>query len=66
MSESIENFFDNIIAYIQIIVDFIKNDDFTELLLYLWWCLPELIRVILIVFILLTILMGFMNAFSGR
>lgn len=66
MSESIENFFDNIIAYIQIIVDFIKNDDFTELLLYLWWCLPELIRVILIVSILLTILMGFMNAFSGR
>ena len=66
MSKAIENFFDNIISYIEMIVNFLGDDSFAELLLHLWWCLPELVRGILILTILLTILLGFVNAFSGR
>ena len=66
MSNSIEKFFDNIISYIEMIVSFLGDNSFADLLLHLWWSFPELIRGILILTILLTILLGFINAFSGR
>ena len=64
-SESIEDFFDLIIGYINVVVDFFTNSDLSELFLYLWRCIPEVVRIIIIITILLFVFIGFFKAFKS-
>lgn len=61
--QGIQDFFDNITKYIQMLIDFLNIDDFRNLLVYLFNCIPEPIRAVGFTFILLLILVGFVKAF---
>lgn len=62
-SETIENFFDYIIDYIYKLVDILNAGELGALLGYLWICIPEPVRIVIIVTILLFILIGAIKMF---
>lgn len=60
----IENFFDMISVYIEKIKFFFSDSQFSKLLVYLFECIPEEMRIIFFIFILFLILVGFIKVFK--
>ena len=61
--QGIEDLFDYITKYIDILINFLNLDDFRDLLIYLYNCIPELIKAVFMLALLLFILVGFVKAF---
>jgi len=61
--QGIEDLFDYLNNYIKMITDFLRIDDFQNLLIYLYNCIPEPVRAVIFLVILLFIVAGFVKAF---
>ena len=61
--QGIEDLFDYITKYIDILINFLNLDDFRDLLIYLYNCIPEPIKAVFLLTLLLFILVGFVKAF---
>ena len=61
--EAIESFFDYIIRYVQSLIDFLTAGELDDLLVYLYQCIPEPVRIVIFVIVLLFMLVGFVKAF---
>ncbi len=61
--QGIEDLFDYITKYIEMLVDFLNVDEFRDLLIYLYNCIPEPVRAVMLLVILLFVITGFVKAF---
>lgn len=61
--QGIQDLFDYIIKYIEMIIEFLNLDDLRDLLNYLYICIPEPIRAVFLLMLLLFIVAGFVRAF---
>lgn len=61
----IDDFFDMLISYLDLLKSYLKDDQFTDMLMYLYRCIPEEIKGILVVFLLLFLLIGLRNALKN-
>lgn len=61
--QGIEDLFEYITKYIEILIDFLSLEDFKNLLIYLFNCIPEPIKAVFFLTLLLFIVVGFVKAF---
>lgn len=61
--QGIEDLFDYLEKQINVIIDYLNIDDLKNLFIYLYNCIPEAIRGVFLLVILLFILVGFVKAF---
>ena len=59
----IEDLFDFITKYIEMLIEFLNLDELRDLLLYLYNCIPEPIQAVFLLTLLLFIIAGFVKAF---
>lgn len=62
---AIRDFVDMIISYIELLIGYLEDASISELLNYLFFCIPEEIRAILIVLLLLMLVLGIRKAIIG-
>lgn len=62
---AIVDFIDLIISYIELLTNYLEDANILELLNYLFFCIPEEIRAILIVLLLLMLVLGIRKAVKG-
>lgn len=61
----VRDFVDMIISYIELIIGYLEDASISELLNYLFLCIPEEVRAILIVLLLLMLFLGIRKAVKG-
>lgn len=61
----VRDFVDMIISYIELLIGYLEDASMSELLNYLFLCIPEEVRAILIVFLLLMLVLGIRKAVKG-
>lgn len=61
--QGIEDLFDYITKYIEMLIGFLNLDELRDLLIYLYNCIPEPIRAVFLLTLLLFIVAGFVKAF---
>lgn len=61
--EVIENFFDYVEKYIRLLIDFLTKGELDDLLVYLYQCIPESVRAVILMIVLLFMIVGFVRAF---
>ena len=61
--QGIEDLFDFITKYIEMLIEFLNLDELRDLLLYLYNCIPEPIQAVFLLTLLLFIIAGFVKAF---
>ena len=62
---AIRDFIEMIISYIKLLTEYVENANMMELLNYLFICIPEEVRAILIVLMLLLLILGIRKAVKG-
>lgn len=62
---TIVDFFEMINSYIKLLTDYLEDANISELLNYLFLCIPEEVRAILIVLLLLMLILGIREAVKG-
>lgn len=61
--EGIQDFFDSLTGIVQRLIEFLKVDELKDLLLYLYLCIPEDIKLVLLFLFLVVLLVGFVKVF---
>lgn len=61
----IQDLFDYLTKYIEMVIDFLNIDELRDLLVYLYNCIPEPVRAVIFLVILLFCLAGFIKAFRN-
>ncbi len=62
---TVRDFFEMIESYIDLLERYLKEANLKELLQYLFICIPEEIRAIIIVFLLIMLILGLKKIFKG-
>ena len=62
---AVRDFVDLVISYIELLIGYIEDAEISELLNYLFQCIPEEVRAILIVLLLLMLVLGIRKAVKG-
>lgn len=62
-AEGIQDFFDSLTKYVQKLIEFLKVDEWMDFLEYLFLCIPEDIRIVLLFLFLAIMFVGFVKAF---
>lgn len=62
---AISDFFDMLKSYIELLKGYLEEAEISGLLNYLFLCIPEEIRGILILFLLFMLILGIRKAFKG-
>ena len=63
-ANTISEFFNMLVIYIKKVISYFSDSSFSQLLKYLFDCIPEDIRFILFLFFLLVVLIGFLRLFK--
>ena len=63
--DTVVDFFDVLISYIKLLIGYLEDANISKLLNYLWLCIPEEVRAILIVLLLLMLILGIRKAVKG-
>lgn len=63
--DTVRDFVDMLISYIELLTGYLEDADISKLLNYLWLCIPEEVRAILIVLLLLMLILGIRKAVKG-
>jgi len=61
--QNIEDFFDYVLSYLNILIDFLNIEDLKNLLIYLFNCIPVPIQACIFLLILFFIVAGCVKAF---
>ena len=62
---TIREFINMLISYIELLISYLEDANISELLNYLFLCIPEEVRAILIVLLLLMLILGIREAVKG-
>lgn len=62
-ANSVNEFFSLLRVYIEKVISFFSDEGFNQLLVYLFDCIPEEIRFILLLFVLFVVTVGFLRLF---
>lgn len=62
---TIRDFIEMIVSYIELLIGYLEEANISDLLNYLYLCIPEEVRAILIVLLLLMLVLGIRNAVKG-
>lgn len=62
---TIRDFIEMLVSYIELLIDYLEEADIADLFNYLYLCIPEEVRAILIVLLLLMLVLGIRNAVKG-
>lgn len=61
----VRDFIDDAIKYIELLTNYLRDFDITDLLIYLYSCFPEEVKAVIYVFIVFSIILGIRSSLRG-